>query len=121
MSEGYLQSMARSIDGYINTFIVSLVVGTVVIGTLRYGPIDLARTIYNTATGDSFILHRSLEEYCGKIKSKDDVAKILHVDWTHDGKRPRVQDASLEDLWDCAEENSDASLWERNVWTPLRR
>ncbi len=101
-------------------FIGSLLVGTVVAGTIRYGPIDLTRTIYNAVTGDSHALHISLEEYCSRIKSKDDIAEILQVNWTSDGKRPRMKDASLEDLWECVE-NDNVSFWERNVWTSLPR
>ena len=109
------------------------------IGACRHGPIDFTRTVYNAMTGDTPVLHKSLEESCYQnilfyqvTKSDQDVesntqhslASVLNVNYVFDNSfssaRANTASASLEDLWDCVDTHARNSF-EKYVWTRLRK
>ena len=99
-----------------------------IIGVLRLGPFDLARTVYNQIIGDTSALKRELVDYCREGIGKDNLnmpqsdielklANCLGVKLTKDGKIDS-NEASIEELFDASEDYAHSKLG-RWVWPSL--
>lgn len=96
--------------------------------TIRMGPIDAIRTIYNQNFGDAPVLRRELLDYARRdiyrknpklnyINIEKTLADELNTDLENGKIAPEA--VSFEELWDISEEHA-RSGYQRWVWSSLK-
>lgn len=96
-----------------------------IMGTLQFGPIDFARTIYNTATGDSPALKHELVDFARQDMKRNyplysardievRIAAALYTSFPDSGERVDPAEASMSRIFDLAEKGNWISEY---LWT----
>lgn len=98
------------------------------IGMFTLGPIDLARTAYNSVVGDVPLIRTRAIEYCRKNIQKENpslnteqVEETLAKDLNYslqEGERVNPQAVRMMELWDATENHANG-WYERWVWPSL--
>ena len=99
------------------------------IGMFTLGPIDLARTAYNSVVGDVPLVRARAVEYCRKnikkehsLYSAEQVEKQLAEDLNYhlkDEQKVDPQAVRMMELWDATEDHAP-SWYQRLVWPSLK-
>lgn len=94
-----------------------------------FGPIDMVRTVYNKATGNSPALKNELVNHLRKSirrknpeLSKEAIESQLAINLGYkdfDGCKVEPLYADITQLWDAVENDYSNSWWDRWIWTDL--
>ena len=103
------------------------IAGYLLFTSLTLGPLDTVRWHYNRAIGDSIAFKSQLLDVSkreivkgNKKLTKEQVESRLakQIEYPYEGKRIDPESASIECLFDAAEENTELAL-SRYIWTIL--
>ncbi|MEK6855459.1 MAG: hypothetical protein AABX73_04520 [Nanoarchaeota archaeon] len=98
------------------------------IGIFTLGPIDLARTAYNSVVGDVPLIRTRAVEYCRKniqnehtLYDAEQVERQLAGDLNYnlkEGEKVNPQGVRMMELWDATEDHA-SSWYQRWIWPSL--